>query len=129
MPKFIKSDELEVKDGAGNSVFLKRRLDMGAVLRIQEAAGAHESLLALYVNSIVRWEGPDFKGYRCTPENIEKVDYEDPFWIEVADKIAELNKKLLGREEAESPLPPTTTGTPLPVENLEAADGMISTSA
>lgn len=113
MPKFIRSDRVGVSDEAGNTVYVARTLNFGQRARIQEASGYHESLLALYTQAIVAWEGPDFRGTPCTQTNIEAIDTDDPFWEKVGDKIAELHKHLFtGGAKEDSPLPGTTDGLP-----------------
>lgn len=109
MPKFISTDRVAVSDEAGNTVYVRRKMDMGTQLRAQEAFANGEGLIALYKFNILAWEGPDFKGIRCTPENIEKLDPDDPFWVKVGDKIADLNPKLLG-DQTPDPLASTTDG-------------------
>lgn len=104
MPKFIATDRVAISDDAGNTVWVRRRMDLGAVSRVQGAKQG-EQLIALYVANILAWQGPDFKGMDCTPENIEKLDPNDPFWEQVATRIAELNK----REDVD-PLALTTVG-------------------
>lgn len=122
MPKFIQTDRVAVSDDAGNTVYVRRKLDMGARLRISEAGTHGESILALYVSSILAWEGPDFRGIKCTPENIEKIDPDDEFWTKVGDKIAELNKHLW--ETDPDPLAPTTAAaTTTPASETASADG------
>ena len=125
MPKFIQTDRVAVSDGAGNTVYVRRRLDMGARLRIAEAQGSGEMFVALYVQNILAWEGPDFKGIKCTPENIEKIDVDDPFWVQVGDKIAELNSWLKG-DDTPDPLAVTTTGEPSMPESQPPADDTTS---
>lgn len=128
MPKFIKSDRVGVSDDAGNTVYLARSLNFGQRVRIQEAGGYHESLLALYTQAIVAWEGPDFRGTPCTPANIEAIDTDDPFWEKVGDRIAELHKHLFtGGSKDDSPLPGTTAGEPATTASPPAADPPTST--
>ena len=104
MPKFIQTDRVAISDDAGNTVYVRRKMDLGAVSRVQGAKQG-EQLIALYVANILAWQGPDFKGMECTPENIEKLDPNDPFWEQVATKIAELNKR-----EPSDPLASMTDG-------------------
>jgi hypothetical protein len=113
VPKFVKADRVGVSDEAGNTVYVARTLNFGQRVRIQEASGYHESLLALYTQAIVAWDGPDFRGTPCTQPNIEAIDTDDPFWEKVGDKIAELHKHLfMGGAKEDSPLPATTAGEP-----------------
>ena len=92
MPRFIKTDRLAVSDEAGNTVWVRRKMDLGAVSKIQGAKDGDE-LIMLYVANILGWTGPDFKGLDCTPEVIATIDPNDPFWELVANKIAELNTR------------------------------------
>jgi hypothetical protein len=97
MAKFIATDRVAVRDDAGNTVYLRRKMDLGAVSRIQGARPG-EQLIALYAANILAWSGPDFTDERgkpvpCTAEQIEQIDPNDPFWEMVGDKIAELNPK------------------------------------
>ncbi len=119
MPRFIRTDRIAVSDDAGNTVWIRRKMDLGAVSRIQGAKQG-ESLIALYTANILGWDGPDFRGLDCTPETIETIDPNDPFWEKVADKIAELNKR-----ETSDPLAPMTgTALDLTASQAVAVDGM-----
>lgn len=104
MPRFIKTDRIAVSDDAGNTVWVRRKMDLGAVSRVQGAKDG-EQLVALYAANILGWEGPDFKGVACTPEEIETIDPNDSFWERVATRISELNTK-----EPTNPLAPMTAG-------------------
>lgn len=104
MPKFIQTDRVAVSDGAGNTVYVRRKMDLGAVSKIQ-GSKAGEELVTLYTANILAWSGPDFKGLECTPETIATIDPNDPFWEQVATKIAELNAR-----EPSDPLVSTTDG-------------------
>lgn len=104
MPRFIATDRVAISDNQGNTVYVRRKMDLGAVSRVQGAKPG-EQMIALYVANILEWSGPDFKGMTCTPESIEKIDPNDPFWEQVANRIAELNKR-----EDVSPLASTTDG-------------------
>lgn len=119
MPKFIATDRVAISDDAGNTVWVRRRMDLGAVSRVQGAKQG-EQLIALYVANILAWQGPDFKGMDCTPENIEKLDPNDPFWEQVATRIAELNK----REDVDPLALTTAGGTSTQASQPQAASGM-----
>lgn len=122
MPRFIQTDRVAISDDAGNTVYIRRKMDLGAVSKVQGAAPG-EQLVSLYVANILAWQGPDFRGIDCTPETIATIDPNDPFWERVATKIAELNVK-----EATSPLASMTTGGPsTPVGVVEAAANGAST--
>src|SRR5688500_7704149 len=120
MPRFISTDRVAVSDDAGNTVYLRRRMDLGAVSRIQGAAAGGQ-LTALYAANILAWKGPDFTDERgkpipCTVEQIEMIDPNDPFWEMVGDKIAELNPK-------KDTAPSSTITTPAD-ESLAASNGV-----
>jgi hypothetical protein len=83
-----------------------------AALRI-DTSGASEMhpedyLVALLVQNIVRWEGPDFDGVPCTPSNIENLDPDEPHIERVCDEIARRNKK---KESPNPKSPPTANGS------------------
>lgn len=120
MPKFIKTDRISVTDDAGNTVYVRRKMDLGTRLRVTEAFQKGEGLIALYVHNIMGWEGPDFKGISCTPENIEKIDIDDPFWEQVGSKLAELNPNLKG--DTIDPLASTTDGAPVMTDTTVPSD-------
>lgn len=69
-------------------------------------AGANQ--LALLVHNILRWEGPDLSGVACTPENIRRLDPNDPHIAAVLEEIAERNK----RRSAPDPKKATGSGSP-----------------
>lgn len=135
MPKFVKTDRIAVSDDAGNTVWIRRRMNMGNILRLRstvQTSGNH--LLDLYIENILAWEGPDFKDERgkpipCTPEYMAMMDSDDPFWTKVGDKIAELNP--IQREDDVNPLATTTpTVESLPASQTPSAvTPTVSTSA
>lgn len=118
MPRFIATDRVAISDDAGNTVYVRRKMDLGAVSRVQGAKPG-EQLIALYVSNILAWTGPDFKGMPCSPESIEKLDPNDPFWETVATRIAELNKR-----EDSDPLERTIAGgIDMQASQLQAVNG------
>ncbi len=122
MPRFIQTDRIAVADDAGNTVWVRRKMDLGAVSRIQGAREG-QGLVALYVANILGWDGPDFKGLDCTPEVIATLDPNDPFWERVANKIAELNVKAdTNPLESTTPIAP-----PIAVNGQASAESLIST--
>lgn len=121
MPLFIKTDRVAISDDNGNTVFVRRQMDLGAVSRLQGAKQGEE-IITLYVVNILSWSGPDFKGLACTPETIETINPHEPFWEKVATRIAELNK----REDVD-PLASTTDGGASMTANAPTAVTGIST--
>lgn len=106
MGKFIDLDKVAVRDSAGNVIFVRRKMDFGAVSRVRSAA-PEDRVITMFKVNIVGWEGPDFSTVPCTPDNIERLDPDDPFIELLATKIGELNP------QAQSPnLPsPSTPGS------------------
>ncbi len=113
---FVDTKRVEVRDDKGNVIGIRRKMDLGAVSYIQ-GVEPRERLIELYAVNIIDWSGPDFAGVPCTPENIRRLDYDEPILEQVGDKIAELNPKLSGRQPAD-PLPATT-----PAESTSRANG------
>ncbi len=90
MPMFVATDRVPVRDEAGNTVYVKRKMSFGDVSKVQ-GASAEDRLVVLYTANIVDWEGPDFQGTPCTAENIALLDPNEPLIELVGNKIAELN--------------------------------------
>ncbi len=104
-------DETEiVSDKPPNVVFIRARMDVatrgkvsGELLKLGENGQGLEghlgnNNLALLLHNIIRWEGPDFvdemgRPIPCSPENIKKLDTNDPFIEHILDEIGERNKK------------------------------------
>lgn len=91
MPKFVSRDRVPVSDEAGNTVYIKAKLSFGDVSKIQAAGDKQGALLSMYQVAILDWDGPDFQGFPCTPENIAQLDPNDPLIELVGNKIGELN--------------------------------------
>lgn len=124
MPKFIVTDRVAVTDEDGSTVWVRRKMDLGTVSRVQGAKPG-EALIALYVHNILAWNLKDEHGraLACTPEVIETIDPNDPFWERVGTMIADLNKKA----DAD-PLDATTAGAAAsPASPTSPAESTIST--
>ena len=82
-----------------------------AALRIDTSGKSEmhpeDYLVALLVQNIVRWEGPDFDSMPCTPENIENLDPDEPHIERVCDEIARRNRK----RTSPNPKSPTANGS------------------
>lgn len=97
-----------ISDVPPNAIYIKARMDvetkgkvtsemvtLGADQKSLEfRAGANET--ALLVHNIVGWEGPDFAGVACTPENIRKLDPTEPHVARVLEEIALRNRAKAG---------------------------------
>lgn len=53
--------------------------------------GAYQA--ALLVHNIVGWEGPSFRGVKCTEENILEMNPDDALVEKVLDEIGKRNRK------------------------------------
>lgn len=56
----------------------------------------YEARMVMLKLNVVRWDGPDFHDQMgrlipCTPENIEKADPTEPFWLKVLREIDRRN--------------------------------------
>ena len=70
--------------------------DGGGKAAVAMHLGAYQS--ALMVHNIVSWRGPAFVGFACTPENIAKLDPDEPLVVQVLEEIGRRNP--LGGESA-----------------------------
>lgn len=99
---FVDSRLETVTDGR-NTIWIKAKMDLrtaGLVSADLARFGAatiiaHETCLAR--RNIVRWAGPDFedgagKIIPCTPEQVDKLDPNEPILAAVITKIRELNR-------------------------------------
>ncbi len=116
------ADLVEIADEAGNSIWIKARMDAGTQAAVLDEAGVRGATggaadpgdvqlgrigsyrLALLICNIVKWEGPDFtdqkhKPIPCNRFNIRRLDTSQPLIQKVRDRIGELNA------EEESPDP------------------------
>lgn len=101
-----------------NVIYIRSKMNFKTETRVNAAAlkvdtsgtgeiHPEEYLIALLVQNIVRWEGPDFDGVACTPENIENLDPDEPHIERVCDEIARRNKK----RTSPNPKSPTANGS------------------
>lgn len=118
---FIDTERVAVRDDRGNTIYVRRKMDFGAVSRIQGAPD-DQRLIALYVANIVGWEGPDFQGVPCTAEHIARLDPNDPMVELIGNRIAELNPQKTS-PKADSPGNDGSTngGAPNSVVSTDAA--------
>jgi len=70
--------------------------------------GAYQ--LALLRHNIVAWSGPSFVGVACTPENIDKLDPDEPLVEQVLEEIGRRNP--LSKETATEKKDGTNGGGP-----------------
>lgn len=108
MGRFISLEAIPVHtdDDTENVIYIKPKMDYATITRVRSAVVAARSdngaanlrinldlvaaNLALLVNNIVRWSGPDFDNMPCTEENIGRIDPDDPLLDKV---LAEINKR------------------------------------
>lgn len=65
--------------------------------------------LALLTCNVVGWAGPDFENRECTPQNIERLDPDDPLLDKVLGEIQKRN--LAPTSNGASPNLPKSKGT------------------
>jgi hypothetical protein len=124
MPMFIERvavhefDPSEViSDQPPNVIFIRPKMDFATQKRVGAAGfslGAAgkpneldlaENLIAMLVYNIVGWAGPLFDGVPCTPENIRRLDPDQPVVEKAIEEITRRNTKA-----APSPKSPTRPG-------------------
>jgi len=82
-----------------------------------EVSGIGSYRLALLTHNIVAWEGPQFSGAKCTKENINKLDPDEPLIELVAEEIGKRNAP----KESPDPNGVTPTGSTIDGEAHSAA--------
>lgn len=107
--KFVSDQTAAIKiDGAEETVYIRERLNLGQLQRVQSAApmalgGApNVSIMsAMWEAYIVRWENvldEAGKTIPCTPANIARLDPDDPLVVAVSDAIAARWRAQTGEE-------------------------------
>ena len=107
MSAFISSEPVPVhlEGDTENIIYIKPKLDYATLTKVRSAvvgakgAGANMEIgfdlaaanLALLVNNIVRWSGPDFGAMPCNAENIGRIDPNYPLLEKVLEEINERN--------------------------------------
>lgn len=109
MPKFVSTERVPVQvEGDPNTIYIKPKMDYGTRQRVSGTAARFRATtesgatpeaefdlgaynIALLTHNIVGWEGPDFEGVECTPENIERLDPDDALLDEVLRQINDRN--------------------------------------
>ena len=98
-----------MSDQAPNIIYIKSKMDLATDAKVKselmkvgsdgKTFEAHlgENQLALLIHNIVRWEGPDLSGIPCTPENIRRLNPNEPHLALVLEEI--------GRRNARTPSP------------------------
>ena len=134
-------DETEVvSDKPPNVVWIRARMDVatrgkvsGDLLKLGENGQGLEghlgnNNLALLLHNIIRWEGPDFvdemgRPIPCSPENIKKLDTNDPFIERILDEIGERNQKRASPNPKSSTANGFTNATAADLTASQASDG------
>lgn len=93
-----------ISDTPPNIIWIRGKMDAGTAAKVKSelfgiaADGrsaemyAGNSELGLLLHNILRWEGPDLGMIPCTPENIRKLNPNEPHIARVLEEIAERNK-------------------------------------
>jgi hypothetical protein len=125
MSRFVQGERVPVSDGQDTiwilpkMNFAQREQAEDAIRRISAsttaAAGVEVNVgayrIALLRINVVAWEGPGFDGMKCTPEQVEQLDPDDPLLEKVMQEIAQRNplggRKSPTGEAVSTPLHPT----------------------
>lgn len=107
MGRFISIDAVPVHtaDDPDNVIYIKPKMDYATLTKVRSSVigtrGGTATMeinfdlaaanLALLVNNIVRWSGPDFDGTPCNADNIGRIDPDDPLLDKVLAEINERN--------------------------------------
>jgi hypothetical protein len=106
MATFVSNERVAVTvPGNPNTIYIRAKMDFGTKNRVLDAltsiqqSGAAEYhvgpyLTALAEANIVGWEGPDFGGVPCTPENIARLDPDDPLVDAALNEIGKRNNQV-----------------------------------
>lgn len=93
---------------------------MSAITHISQAAGGQGADVALDIGAynialmtlnIVGWEGPQFEGVPCTPDNIEQLDPDEPLVVRVLEEIGRRNPVTKDRAAPNAPAPVGSTSS------------------
>ena len=99
---FVSKEAVEVTEGE-NVILIRPKMDygtrsrvMGAAVQIEAGAstgevnvGAYQ--LALLTHNVLGWRGPAFEGVKCTPENVARLDPDEPLVARALEEIAARN--------------------------------------
>ncbi len=116
MSKFVKKERVAIADDAGNTIWIRAKMDVGTINKVQGAAlaltvtlgkdvnldtvpvdvGGYQTALLQY--NIVAWDGPEFRDAQgklipCNPTTIAELDPEDELVMRVLDEIGKRNVK------------------------------------
>lgn len=109
---FVSSEPVAIRlpDTPENVIYIRPKMDFGTQNQVLGALGKLDQrgrvvtldlgayLLELGVANIVGWDGPAFAGTPCTPENIRRLDPDDPLVNAALDEIGRRNPQ---RQSAE----------------------------
>lgn len=104
---FVQNDRVAVTLDNENIIFIKPKMNietknlvMDELVRISGGAGADNPSMqmqmgaysiALMVHNIVDWAGPAFKGVACIPQNVRRLDPDEPLVNAVLEAISQRN--------------------------------------
>jgi len=71
-----------------------------------------ENLIAMLVLNILGWSGPDFDNVPCTPENIRRLDPDQPVVEKAIEEITRRNTKVAPNPKVAMPAGGASAGEP-----------------
>lgn len=104
---FVNTDRVAISEDGENIIFIKPKMnietkncvmdDLVAITgtsgnddaQVQMHMGAYST--ALLVHNVVDWVGPAFAGVKCIPQNIRRLDPDEPLVAMVLDAITQRN--------------------------------------
>ena len=142
MSRFVQGERVPVTEGPDTIYilpkmnFAQREQAEDAIRRISAstqggASGVEVNVgayrIALLRINVVAWEGPGFEGMKCSPEQIDRLDPDDPLLEKAMQEIVQRNplggRKSPTGEVVATPLHPTSETDKAGVDPLPAPSG------
>lgn len=109
-----------VSERPPNIIYIRSKMDVGTKNKVQDHAlkmttgktddaeihiGAYQT--ALLTHNVLAWEGPDFHGVPCTPQQMQMLDPDEPLVVKVLEEIGRRNRP----QESPNPKSPGANGS------------------
>jgi hypothetical protein len=123
---FVRDQPVPITEGS-NTICIREKMSFGTKAACQDALadvsqreggkaglalrfGAYQA--ALLQHNILSWSGPAFDGVSCTPENIARLDPDEPLVQRVLEAIVERNPLQTQKEAGAQKKGTTSAGAP-----------------